>query len=144
MNAFPSLDSTYLDTPLYERCNKFVGGIFIGDEHMDMRHGTDERRRYHTDPAGVSHHDGLLRLLDHCPKRLNADYGPSAMDIRHSLNFVGVYDLPFGHGRTYGSNANRFVDAVLGGWRFATSAILYSGFPVTIFGPDNSNTNNNG
>jgi hypothetical protein len=75
---------------------------------------------------------------------LNADYGPSAMDIRHSLNFVGVYDLPFGHGRAYGSNANRFVDAALGGWRFATSAILYSGFPVTIFGPDNSNTNNGG
>jgi Carboxypeptidase regulatory-like domain len=75
---------------------------------------------------------------------LNADYGPSGMDIRHSLNFVGVYDLPFGRGRTYGNSANRFVDAALGGWRFATSAILYTGFPVTIFGPDNSNTNNNG
>jgi hypothetical protein len=75
---------------------------------------------------------------------LNADYGPSAMDIRHSLNFVGVYDLPFGHGRAYGNNVNKFTDAALGGWRFATSAILYSGFPVTIFGPDASNTNNNG
>jgi hypothetical protein len=75
---------------------------------------------------------------------LNADYGPSAMDIRHSLNFVGVYDLPFGRGRTYGSGASRFADAALGGWRFGTSAILYSGFPVTIFGPDNSNTNNAG
>ena len=75
---------------------------------------------------------------------LNADYGPSGMDIRHSLNFVGVYDLPFGRGRAYGNNASRFVDAALGGWRFATSAILYTGFPVTIFGPNNSNTNNNG
>jgi hypothetical protein len=75
---------------------------------------------------------------------LNADYGPSAMDIRHSLNFVGVYDLPFGHGRAYGNNASRFVDAALGGWRFATSAILYTGFPVTIFAPNNSNTNNAG
>ncbi|HLV86845.1 MAG TPA: TonB-dependent receptor [Candidatus Sulfotelmatobacter sp.] len=75
---------------------------------------------------------------------LNADYGPSAMDIRHSLNFVGVYDLPFGRGRAYGNNTSRAVDTVLGGWRFATSAILYSGFPVTIFGPDTSNTNNGG
>jgi hypothetical protein len=75
---------------------------------------------------------------------LNADYGPSGMDIRHSLNFVGVYDLPFGHGRAYGNSASRFMDAALGGWRLATSAILYSGFPVTIFGPDNSNTNNAG
>ena len=74
----------------------------------------------------------------------NADYGPSAMDIRHNLSFVGVYELPFGRGRTYGGDANRFFDAVFGGWKFAASAILYSGFPVTIFGPNNSNTNNGG
>ncbi|HEX3105734.1 MAG TPA: TonB-dependent receptor [Terriglobales bacterium] len=75
---------------------------------------------------------------------LNADYGPSAMDARHSLNFVGVYDVPFGRGKEYGSGANGAVDAVLGGWKVATSAILYTGLPVTIFGPNNSNTNNGG
>ena len=75
---------------------------------------------------------------------LNADYGPSAMDVRHSLNFVGVYDLPFGHGRAYGGDSKGVLDAVFGGWKLATSAILYSGLPVTIFGPDNSNTNNAG
>ncbi len=75
---------------------------------------------------------------------LNADYGPSAMDVRHSLNFVGVYDLPFGHGRTYGGDLKGVLDAVFGGWKIATSAILYSGLPVTIFGPNNSNTNNGG
>ena len=75
---------------------------------------------------------------------LNADYGPSAMDVRHSLNFVGVYDLPFGHGRAYGGDAKGVLDAVFGGWKLATSAILYSGLPVTIFGPNNSNTNNAG
>ena len=66
------------------------------------------------------------------------------MDIRHSLNFIGVYDLPFGRGRTYGSNVNRYLDAAFGGWKIASSAILYSGFPVTVFGPNNSNTNNGG
>jgi hypothetical protein len=75
---------------------------------------------------------------------LNADYGPSAMDVRHSMNFVGVYDVPFGHGRAYGASANGLLDAVLGGWKIAASAILYSGLPVTIFGPNNSNTNNGG
>src|SRR3984885_2285723 len=34
----------------------------------------------------------------------NADWGPSAIDVRHNLSFVGVYDLPFGHGRSYGGN----------------------------------------
>ena len=70
-----------------------------------------------------------------------ADWGPSAMDVRHSMNFVGIYDLPFGRGRAYGGNANAFLDAAFGGWRFATSAILYSGFPVTIFGQGVNNTN---
>ena len=73
---------------------------------------------------------------------LIGDYGPSAMDIRQSLNFVGVYDLPFGRGRTYGGNANAFLDAAFGGWKLATSAILYTGFPVTIFGQNNNGANN--
>jgi hypothetical protein len=75
---------------------------------------------------------------------LRADWGPSALDVRHSMNFVGVYALPYGRGRTYGGNANRALDAMFGGWSFATTAILYSGFPVNIFSPDNSNTNNAG
>ena len=81
---------------------------------------------------GASHQNGF---------DIDADYGPSAMDIRHSLNFVGVYELPFGRGRVYGTNANAVVDGVLGGWKFAASGIFYTGFPVTIFGPGNSNTN---
>ncbi|HEY4764975.1 MAG TPA: TonB-dependent receptor [Candidatus Sulfotelmatobacter sp.] len=73
---------------------------------------------------------------------LKADWGPSGMDIRHSMNFVGVYHLPFGRGQTYGGSANGALDAVFGGWKLAASALLYSGFPVTIFGPDNSNAFN--
>ena len=73
---------------------------------------------------------------------LLGDYGPSGMDVRHGLNFVGVYDLPFGCGRAYGSSSNGFVDAVLGGWKLSASALLYSGFPVIIYGPGNSNTFN--
>jgi outer membrane receptor protein involved in Fe transport len=81
---------------------------------------------------GLSHQDGF---------NIEGDYGPSAMDVRHSLNFVGVYELPFGHGRTYGGSANRYVDGVLGGWKFAASGIFYAGFPVTIFANCNSSTN---
>jgi hypothetical protein len=58
------------------------------------------------------------------------------------MNFVGVYDLPFGKGRAYGGGANRLLDAALGGWRLATSALLYSGFPVTFTDNGASNTNN--
>ena len=73
---------------------------------------------------------------------LKGDWGPSGMDIRHSMNFVGVYHLPYGHGQTYGGSASRGLDAMFGGWKLAASALLYSGFPVTIFAPDNSNAFN--
>jgi Carboxypeptidase regulatory-like domain/TonB dependent receptor len=73
---------------------------------------------------------------------MRADWGPSALDVRQSLNFVGVYDLPFGHGRPYGSNVKGALNTIFGGWRLSASALIYSGFPVTIFGPGNSNTFN--
>jgi hypothetical protein len=73
-----------------------------------------------------------------------ADYGPSGMDVRHSLSFVGVYELPFGGGKTYGGHLNPVLDAVVGGWKVAASAVLYSGFPITINGPGLSNTNSFG
>lgn len=73
-----------------------------------------------------------------------ADYGPAGMDIRHSLNFVGVYEIPFGRGRTYGSGAKSALDAVFGGWKVSAAAFVYSGFPITINAPGQSNTNSFG
>ena len=73
---------------------------------------------------------------------MHADWGPSGMDVRQSLNFVGVYDLPFGRGRAYASNMNGALDVVFGGWRVATSAILYSSPPLTMFAPGVSGTFN--
>ena len=43
--------------------------------------------------------------------------------------FAGNYDLPFGHGRKFGANSNRFVNAVLGGWNLSTIFTYYSGLP---------------
>ena len=36
------------------------------------------------------------------------------------LTFSAVYQLPIGHDQRIGRNANRFVDAVIGGWQVAT------------------------
>ena len=42
---------------------------------------------------------------------------------------AGNYDLPFGRGRKYGANVNKFVDAVLGGWNLSGIFTYYSGRP---------------
>ena len=42
---------------------------------------------------------------------------------RHNLRLSGTYQLPFGKGRTYLSNAPKWLDEIVGGW--ATSDIFY-------------------
>jgi hypothetical protein len=75
----------------------------------------------------------------------HADYGPAGQDIRHNINAVGVYTVPFGRGQSHGGNMNRFADLVAGGWKVSGSIINYSGLPITINGPNGtSNTNSDG
>ncbi len=74
----------------------------------------------------------------------HADYGPSGTDVRNNLSAVGVYAVPFGRGQAYGAHINRVVDLLAGGWSVSGSVVAYSGFPVTISGPDNSNVNSYG
>jgi hypothetical protein len=74
----------------------------------------------------------------------HADYGVSGFDTRNAASFVGTYAIPFGHGRDYGRNVNRFVDWAIGGWKVSLDAVMYSGFPITIGSTNNSNSNNTG
>ncbi len=61
-----------------------------------------------------------------------ADYGVSGDDIRHQFNAVVVYALPYGRGRTFGSNANLLLQEALGGWSITNAFKAFSGPPVTI------------
>jgi hypothetical protein len=70
-----------------------------------------------------------------------ADYGPSGFDVRHNVTATGVYELPFGHSKKFGSNWNGVVNEALGGWKIAGSGTLYTGFPITISGPNNAHSN---
>ena len=47
---------------------------------------------------------------------IEANYGPAAYDARHLFSLAGSYDLPFGRERQVGSNWNRALDAIAGGW----------------------------
>jgi hypothetical protein len=69
--------------------------------------------------------------FDYHNPRLN--YAPADLDNTHVVNGYFVYDLPFGHGRTFGSNWNRLVDGVIGGWRVSGDGYLQSGRPITFF-----------
>ena len=56
-----------------------------------------------------------------------AERGPTTPDFRHQLVVSYVYDLPYGKGRHFGSNAHGVAQAVLGGWEVAGVTTAHSG-----------------
>ena len=63
------------------------------------------------------------------------DYAVCDSDATHLVHVAGTYDLPFGHGRALMSNANRGVDAVLGGWVVNFIYSYQSGQPFSVTCP---------
>jgi carboxypeptidase family protein/TonB-dependent receptor-like protein len=62
-----------------------------------------------------------------------AEYGPSAFDIRHQVVVSYLYQMPVGRGRAFLHDTNRLLDYVVGGWDIGGITNLHSGFPFTIF-----------
>ena len=62
----------------------------------------------------------------------SADYGPTYFDAKHNISVSGIYELPFGRGRQFGSNMNRIEDEVVGGWKVSTILSVHTGFPITV------------
>ena len=60
-----------------------------------------------------------------------ADYGPASFDRRHQLVVSNVWQIPFGRGKRFGSNTNRALDLIAGGWEFNGISTLTSGAPFT-------------
>lgn len=55
------------------------------------------------------------------------DYGNVYGTRRQRWNTTMLYDLPFGHGRRFGSSMSRAADAVVGGWRLSNIFLWQSG-----------------
>ncbi len=73
-----------------------------------------------------------------------AEWGPTYFDAKNMFTGVYTYELPFGRGKTYGGDWNRFVDGILGGWQIGGLVTLRSGFPLTITATDRSGTSSRG
>lgn len=56
----------------------------------------------------------------------------SAHDIRHRMVLSGSYQLPFGKGRSFGSNVNGWVDGFIGGWEISGFYTVQGGVPLQV------------
>jgi len=69
---------------------------------------------------------------------IGLDYGLCDADVTNIFSGYLNYDLPFGHGRSFGRNSSKAVNAVLGGWRFDAVTSVHGGLPISMiqFGND--------
>ncbi len=65
------------------------------------------------------------------PLRQSDNYSISDFDVRHIINLNSVWQIPIGRGRTFLSDGNRAVDALIGGWQLTGIFRWNSGLPVS-------------
>jgi hypothetical protein len=63
----------------------------------------------------------------------NNDYGQEAFVPKNRFVAYGVYDLPVGRGRHFGSSWSRWADALLGGWQSSFNMFAKTGTSFTPF-----------
>jgi hypothetical protein len=60
------------------------------------------------------------------------NYSYADFDVRHQINVNGLYELPFGEGRKFGSGVSPLVNAIIGDWSIAGIFRWTSGFPFNV------------
>ena len=67
------------------------------------------------------------------PFNPDSDYGTDGYVSRHRFVAYGIYDLPVGRNRKFGSSMSKWTDAFLGGWQTTFNMFAKSGTGFTPF-----------
>ncbi len=112
-----------LQTSMRRRLNR---GLEVLAQYTLSKTNTDNLGYYGC--GGVNHEGAYWQ--DAYNRRGN--YGPACFDATHNFTTGGLYNLPFGKGKSMGANWSRPLDLLLGGWNVNYFVSTHSGFPVTI------------
>jgi hypothetical protein len=63
---------------------------------------------------------------------IQADYGLANFDIRNVVHVSGGYELPFGKGKKFMSDASGFKNQIVGGWSVNWSGAFQGGQPIAL------------
>jgi hypothetical protein len=66
------------------------------------------------------------------PTNYALDRGNNNFDVRHSVNVSGLYEVPFGPGRSHGSDANPVMKGIFGGWQVGGIWNARTGLPFEV------------
>ena len=81
------------------------------------------------DAQGNNQSDLVPRLTQRNP---DLDYRRSTQDQTQRFVANGIYDLPFGHGRSYLTSVNGVVDKIVGGWSMGVITVYSTSPPFYI------------
>ena len=75
-------------------------------------------------------------------RNLRRDRGVTTFDVTFINTTSLVYDMPFGRGRKIGSNMNRVLDTIIGGWQTNSIISFKSGTALDVqYSPSTANDN---
>ena len=105
---------------------RFTNGLqFIGT--YTWAHAQDNS----TGPWSPTSGSGTIYTTAAGPQ-FNLNRGNAGDDQRQAATFAGIWDLPFGRGRQFGSSMNVAEDEVLGGWELDPFIYLGTGTPIDL------------
>jgi hypothetical protein len=81
--------------------------------------------------TGLDTGNSSLGGIVYNPFQPNNDYGDEAFVSKHRVVAYGIVDMPFGHGRKYGTSMPKWMDAVAGGWQTSFNLFAKSGTGFT-------------
>jgi len=80
------------------------------------------------------------------PLDVRADWGRATYDVTNAASINALYELPFGHGKAFGSNLDGWRGGLASGWSLTSIVTLQDGFPFTpqlSYNPSNNKDNRN-
>lgn len=72
-------------------------------------------------------------LIDNANR--DAEYAIGDQDTTHVFNLNAIYELPFGRGKMFGSDAGKWMDRLIGGWQVTSILRIDSEAPFSVTDP---------
>ena len=136
---YPNFTGFYINSDWHGNSNYNAGNIKLEHRTSSMAFTTiftwakslDDKSAAAGLAADGGGYQGFMNNHD-----MRRDYGPSNFDVDHRFVTSYVYNLPFGRGKHFLSNANKALDMAVGGWELTGITTFQTGFPYSIDAQD--------